>query len=338
MALAGCFILGLAATIFYRRHTQKVFFTTSSPFPARDKYVVSLRGNPQRSFLLTHQVTADVLKSGEPYVSDIFLHSSHNAFDLSFESGFPDSTWLGNRILEFYHKGDYERGRDSVAIQNDSNVDIKYLRVLAVNKLLLFDIPPLTSVQFVIPAANTGSQTISLEGSFSDNQPIPFQWKSFDRRATAKVRTHYQIRITRAEVQFEEQPTLPIRSAIVFDKRQNQQVDLKSVIEDLSVNYEIRNKAEARLLELARQSAENRKTVIAELLRAAEMPSLKYRLDTTEGSYLWAGASEVLSDLKAVEAIDMWVACLDHPRFRNLARRSMTMIPVYAFLRPRRWV
>lgn len=105
----------------------------------------------------------------------------------------------------------------------------------------------------------------------------------------------------------------PIRM-MLFDKEHQQQVDLQSLIEQLSVeDRELRGVAKNRVTRLALQSDENRKTVIAELLKVVEMPAFRYRLDShsVPASYLWAGVGEILGNVKAEEAIDLLISCVD---------------------------
>jgi hypothetical protein len=206
IAVIGCCILGLIVAVSYSLHTPSVFFTTSSP---SGTYSVSLKGDRRRTFLLSHEVRADVVKSGRPFVSDIYMHSSHDAFDLSFEAGFPEARWLSNNVLEFSRQEYFERGSDSLIIQNSSDKAVKYLRAQGVSIFLIFDIEPGSSFSVQIPAPRGDTQSIAVWGAFNDNQEIVFSTKGFDRHSTQRVHTNYQIRITPLELQMEEVPTLP---------------------------------------------------------------------------------------------------------------------------------
>lgn len=202
IAVIGCCILGLIVAAYYGLQGRtSVFFTTSSP---SGTYSVTLKGDKGRTLLVPHEVRADVLKSGRPFVSDIFMHSSHNAFDLSFESGFPNARWLSDNTLEFYRREYFEEGSDSLIIQNSSNRAVKFMRIQALNKFLVFDIQPGSSISLQIPAARGDSQWIALEGAFIDNEGIDFYQRSFDRRSTQRVRHDYRIRITPSVIQIEE--------------------------------------------------------------------------------------------------------------------------------------
>jgi len=68
--------------------------------------------------------------------------------------------------------------------------------------------------------------------------------------------------------------------------------------------------AHKRLLELAKRSANNRETVIRQLLNAVAMSAFSERIDTPQGSYLWAQSCRILSELKAVEAVDQLIECI----------------------------
>ena len=194
--------IGLFVTGYYCLHNRSgVFFTTNSP---RGTYSVSLKGDERRTLLFPHEVKADVLKTGRPFVSDIFMHSSHNAFDLSFEAGFPDARWIKDNALEFYRREYYENGSDSLLIRNGSDRAVKFMRVQALNKFLVFDLEPGSSISLQIPAARGDSQWIAVEGAFNDNEKIGFYQRSFDRRSTQRVRFNYKILITPSAVRIDE--------------------------------------------------------------------------------------------------------------------------------------
>jgi hypothetical protein len=197
----GCVLVLMVVAYYCLRATPSVFFTTSSP---GGTYSVSLKGDKGRTLLLSHEVKADVLKSGRPFASNIFVHSSHNAFDLSFEAGFPNARWLSDNILEFYRQEYFEKGSDLLIVRNSTNRTVNYMRVQAVNKFLIFDIEPGSSISLQIPAPRGDSQWIALEGAFDDNQKIDFYHKSFDRSSTQRVRFDYQVLITPLGIQIEQ--------------------------------------------------------------------------------------------------------------------------------------
>jgi hypothetical protein len=123
------------------------------------------------------------------------LHSTGDSFDLSFEAGFPDVRWLDDNVVEFYRAQYYERGADSLEVENRETKTIKYLRVQAVNKLLICELRTGSSVTVGIPAPRGDSQWIAVEGGFTNGAAIPFTWKSFDRRSRQQQHFTYQISI-----------------------------------------------------------------------------------------------------------------------------------------------
>jgi hypothetical protein len=88
------------------------------------------------------EVRVDVLKRGQPFASDIWLHSARNPFDLSFEAGFPQLRWPSDNLVEFYRQQYFEKGSDVLAVRNSSSQRIRYIRLQSVNKFLLFDLEP----------------------------------------------------------------------------------------------------------------------------------------------------------------------------------------------------
>lgn len=95
----------LLSSIYWSQRWQAVFFTTNSP---SHTYEVKLKGQKGRPLVLTNEVRADVFKGGRPFISDVWLHSTQDALDLSFEAGYPDTRWVTENIVEFYRKQYYE--------------------------------------------------------------------------------------------------------------------------------------------------------------------------------------------------------------------------------------
>lgn len=201
--------LGLSLFVgYWLLKPETIFSSVTSP---NHTYTVELKGSKTRPLLIPHEVRVDVLKTGQPFASDIWLHSAQDSFDLSFEAGYPDLRWLNDNLVEFYRQEYFEKGSDSLTTRNTSLKPIKYIRVQSVNKFLLFDFEPGTSVSMKIPAPRGDWQSIAVEGMFTDGQFIPFQHKSFDRRATQSNSFNYQLEITASGslLEAEEQSTGP---------------------------------------------------------------------------------------------------------------------------------
>jgi len=193
------FLLGSAGLVlllsvaYWLLNTDAVFSTTTSP---NQTYTVDLKGSKARALFTRNEVSADVSKKGQPFASDIWLHSARNAFDLSFEAGYPDVRWLNENLVEFYRPQYFEKGSDSLVVRNSSPKPIKYIRVQSLNKFLLLDLAEGSSVSMKIPAPRGDSQWLAVEGVFSDGQIIPFNDQSFNRQSTQLNSFHYQIEIS----------------------------------------------------------------------------------------------------------------------------------------------
>lgn len=189
------FVLVLCAVTFGVRSCMKanhaVFLTATSP---NHTYSVNVKGHKGRTFIIPRQVKADVVKSGQSFVSDIGLHTAWDSFDISFELAYPEVRWLGDNALEFYQPQYFEDGVDLLVISNRASDSVKYLRVQALNQVLVFDLQPGTSVSLDIPARDDW-RYIELQGSFSDGREIPFHSNTFDRRSTDRKGSVYQITI-----------------------------------------------------------------------------------------------------------------------------------------------
>ena len=195
--LAGIVVAGSVCALtlgvlLWIKSKRGVFLTTTSP---QNTFSVSLKGGKGRPLIIPNEVKADVFKLGQPYVSDIWLHSTEDSFDLSFEKGFPNVRWVAESTLEFYQPQYFEKGTDSLVVANRAAGPIKYLHVQSENKFLLFELKPGSSVSLVIPAPRGDLQLIALQGSFLDGKEIPFNSKDFNRRSTQQKHSRYEITI-----------------------------------------------------------------------------------------------------------------------------------------------
>jgi hypothetical protein len=170
---------------FWIKSEHKEFLTTTSPDHA---YTVSLKGNKGRPLIISNEIRADVYKAGQSFVSNIWLHETGDSFDLSFEAGFPDVRWLAGNVVEFYRPQYFDRGADSLVVENRTGKLIKYLRLQSENKFLVFELESGTSIPLQIPVARGDSQWIAVEGAFADGIEIPFKSGSFDKRQHSNYR------------------------------------------------------------------------------------------------------------------------------------------------------
>jgi hypothetical protein len=196
-------LVGLLLSLTYcSQRWQAVFFTTSSP---GHTYEVRLKGNKGRPLLIPNEVSVDVLKASRPFLSDLWLHSTSDSFDLSFEAGYPDVRWRSENVVEFYRKEYYDRGLDSLILTNRASKSIQWLRVQSVNKHLIFEMPTGNSIQLEMPAPRGDSQWIGVEGAFTDGKKIEFSAKSFDRKNSQSKRSTYDLVITDSAVVIDNQ-------------------------------------------------------------------------------------------------------------------------------------
>jgi hypothetical protein len=105
----------------------------------------------------------------------------------------------------------------------------------------------------------------------------------------------------------------PVRSDTTGQSQTDSDV-IRSLIESLSSNEPtVRTHSERELINLAKSSAELRGQVIQELMKSVES---KDELDghhfVLEDTFLfWSSATLVFADIKAVEAIDVMIRCID---------------------------
>ena len=143
---------------------RTIFFSTTSP---NRIYTVNLTGRKQRPRFFTNEVRFDVLKNGKPFVSNEFLHSG-DAFDLSFEAGYPDYGWLDQNVLQFYRSADFKGGKPaSLVVTNETDKEIKYLIVYSVYDLLIIEMPPHSERSLVVCPSRCDSGGFYIKGEFT---------------------------------------------------------------------------------------------------------------------------------------------------------------------------
>lgn len=171
----------LLALISYRASGGfSEFLTTSSP---NGTYRVSLTGQKGRPVLgLMSEVRFEVFKNGELFVAKKYLHSG-DSFDLSFEAGYPNHGWLRENVLHFYREEYFSKDRpDTVIVTNKTSKMIRYLRVQSLDKFLIFDLGPSSSMQLAASAPRGDIKWVGAEGEFSDGQKIELTGANFKTR------------------------------------------------------------------------------------------------------------------------------------------------------------
>lgn len=145
------------------------FLTLTSPGGV---YTVNLTGSKGRPYFFTNTVRFSVLKSGQPYLSDTYLHSG-DAFDPSFEVGYPDHRWPHDNVVQFYRKEAYDKSKaDTLIVVNRTNEVVKYLRIQSEDKFLLFDIQPGGEITLSVSPSRGDLKWVEAEGEFSHGRHI----------------------------------------------------------------------------------------------------------------------------------------------------------------------
>lgn len=197
LVLSFCCAAGLGglfvSSICCSQRVQAVFFTTVSP---GNIYEVKLKGDKGRPLLRTNEVRADVFKAGQLLLSNVWLHSTEDSLDVSFEAGYPDARWLAENVVEFYRKEYYENGHDSLIVTNRTAKSIQRLRIQSFNKFLVFEMPAGHSTQIELPAPRGDSQWIGAEGAFTEGEKIQFKARTFERRSSQRAHFVYKLVIT----------------------------------------------------------------------------------------------------------------------------------------------
>lgn len=164
-----CILIGslLFSLIFYKIIiVQSTFLTTHSP---KATYTVNLVGQKERPLFFTNEVRFNVLKDGNAFWSDQYLHSG-DSFDISFEVGYPDYQWLDENILHFYREEDFTESKPEIAITNNTNKVIMYMKLESQDKFLIFDMQPNSEIALRISSPKGDYPGLKIQGKFSDEQ------------------------------------------------------------------------------------------------------------------------------------------------------------------------
>jgi hypothetical protein len=128
-------------------------------------------------------------------------------------------------------------------------------------------------------------------------------------------------------------PLASHQSLLLYDKEQKEQTDLVILLEKLSDrNEDVREGSRKRIVELGQQTNGNRQIVIAELLRRVEAPDFRYQTTTLAGSLFWEEVTQIFYELKAVEAIDFLIDCLNCPAVHQYASNTYRHRPAVGAL------
>jgi hypothetical protein len=167
IALFGVLILSF---LLYKTSVkQTAFLTTSSP--ART-YTVYLTGQKQRPLFFTVEVRFNVLKNGDSFLANKYLHSGDSG-DLSFEAGYPNHRWINENTIQFYREQYFNDGKpDTLVVLNHTNKTIKYIRIESVDKFLLFDLQAGSTTNMLNSRPRGDSKWLRVGGEFSDGRSI----------------------------------------------------------------------------------------------------------------------------------------------------------------------
>lgn len=192
---AGLVVILLLSLILHLAGTwSSEFLTTSSPIGT---YRVSLTGQKGRPALgLMSEVQFEVFKNGELFVPKKYLHSG-DSFDLSFEAGYPNHHWLRENVLHFYRQEYFNKDRlDTVIVTNKTRERIRYLRVQALDKFLIFDLEPLDSMELAASPPRGDIKWVGAEGEFSNGQKIELAGVNFKTRKELGDAFVYEISVS----------------------------------------------------------------------------------------------------------------------------------------------
>jgi len=151
---------------YYRR-----WFSSTSP---NQKYTVELTGDKGRGELLIYSVVKyNVLVDGKVITKDRLAHYG-DAMDISFELAYPEHAWVDQNTLRFWSNLHRREDKlDTLLISNNTDKDIRFLRITAWDMFFVLDVPPLSHLKLAFTHRTEG-KGISVEGEFEDGSLIEY--------------------------------------------------------------------------------------------------------------------------------------------------------------------
>ncbi len=193
VAFSALTIATLAAFIlivFAECGTNEPFLITTSP---GGKYEVKLNGQKERPMFWA-EVRFSVIKDGSPFWMNHYLHSG-DAFDLSFEIGYPDHRWVDENIVQFYNRENFKSGSpQKLILVNSTDRIVKYLYLQCWDKFLLFDIQPGSEITLLASPPKGDRPWVSFTGEFYDGQLLEEQ-SVFDENHNRR-QAHFRINLS----------------------------------------------------------------------------------------------------------------------------------------------
>ncbi len=177
--VVGGLAIGIAVSflmLYVYDVSKPPFATIQSP---DSSYTVNLYGQKERPALFTVEVGVIVLKKGETFWSYQTLHTG-DAFDISFELGWPDHRWIGDNVLQLYREENFSGRKypEILILANKSDKAIRQLRIESNNdKFLGFDLLPDTEIRLTASPPKGDSSTIWIVGMFDDG--LSFEKSAF---------------------------------------------------------------------------------------------------------------------------------------------------------------
>ena len=160
------------------------------------------RDRPRVPFV-EHEVRFSVTKDAKAFLANKFLHSG-DWLDPSFESWYPEHSWLSDQILQFYKKKFRSDGaQESILVVNKTNQTIQYLRVTSIDTFLLLDTAPGFATTLAVSAPRSDSRWISVEGEFAGGSPINREEAGFAIVKGQKVPFAYHVYVNENGVAIE---------------------------------------------------------------------------------------------------------------------------------------
>ena len=148
---------------------EEPFATLQSP---AGTYRVELYGHPERPYWFTAEVGSVVKKHGDVVWPYKRLHYG-DAFDISFELGWPNHRWVQENVLQLFNEERLsDPRRQEITVVNDSDEVIPRLFIFCTDKFLVFEFQPASNLQLACTPPKGDSQGVYVLAERNDGKQL----------------------------------------------------------------------------------------------------------------------------------------------------------------------
>jgi hypothetical protein len=187
---------------------SRTVLETQSP---SGRYTVRLFGQPSEPTWFHHEnyVYVDALRGSVALVLSAEVHYA-GFLDSGFHNSYDPATWVADNVLRFpTNRGASTSRRDELWVENATDVPVDYLRVMARDMFLMFDVPPRARLHLDSTAfrATGDGSWFTIDGRRAGSRLAITGHDSFTLAGPRSTHDRYDILISQTGVTISHRPT-----------------------------------------------------------------------------------------------------------------------------------